>query len=51
MVCNSICDPAVGDVEHGVRSGTLFEDLPHDWVCISTVHTPTPSRAIRFLRK
>jgi rubredoxin len=26
-------DPAVGDVEHGVKPGTPFEALPENWVC------------------
>jgi rubredoxin len=33
IVCNYIYDPAVGDIERGVPSGTLFENLPDDWVC------------------
>ena len=32
-VCGYIYDPAVGDPEHGVKPGTLFEQLPADWVC------------------
>jgi flavin reductase (DIM6/NTAB) family NADH-FMN oxidoreductase RutF/rubredoxin len=31
--CGYIYDPAVGDPEHGFPPGTLFEDLPSDWVC------------------
>jgi rubredoxin len=33
IVCNYIYDPAVGDIERGVPSGTPFENLPDDWVC------------------
>lgn len=33
IICNYIYDPAVGDFEHGVPPGTLFENLPDDWVC------------------
>jgi len=32
-VCGYIYDPAVGDVENGIKPGTSFEDLPDDWVC------------------
>ncbi len=33
LVCGYIYDPAVGDAESGIPSGTAFEDLPNDWVC------------------
>jgi rubredoxin len=33
IVCNYVYDPAVGDIDRGVASGTPFEDLPEDWVC------------------
>jgi rubredoxin/hemerythrin-like domain-containing protein len=32
-ICGYIYDPLKGDLEHGVKPGTLFEDLPSDWVC------------------
>lgn len=32
-VCGFIYDPAQGDPGSGAPSGTLFEDLPDDWVC------------------
>lgn len=32
-VCGYIYDPAIGDVEHGIKIGTAFEDIPDDWVC------------------
>lgn len=32
-VCGYIYDPNEGDPEHGVDSGTPFEDLPDEWVC------------------
>lgn len=35
-VCNGCgyeYDPAVGDVENEIASGTLFEDLPEEWIC------------------
>lgn len=33
QVCGYIYDPAVGDPENGIASGTKFEDIPNDWVC------------------
>lgn len=32
-VCGHIYVPADGDPEHGVPPGTLWENLPPDWVC------------------
>ena len=32
-VCDWVYDPDVGDPEHNIPPGTLFEDLPDDWVC------------------
>ena len=32
-ICGYIYYPLKGDPEHGVKPGTLFEDLPSDWVC------------------
>lgn len=32
-VCSYVYDPAAGDPDNGVDSGTAFEDLPEDWVC------------------
>ena len=35
-VCNGCgyeYDPSFGDLEDGIFSGTLFEDLPEDWTC------------------
>lgn len=32
-VCGYVYDPSIGDEEHGVRAGTLFEELPEEWVC------------------
>jgi rubredoxin len=28
-----VYDPATGDPDGGISPGTLFEDLPDDWVC------------------
>ncbi len=32
-ICGYIYDPAEGDPENGVAPGTLFSELPDDWVC------------------
>lgn len=31
--CGYEYDPAEGDPDSGVASGTTFEDIPEDWVC------------------
>jgi rubredoxin len=31
--CGYIYTPKTGDPENGIKSGTDFEDLPHEWVC------------------
>ena len=33
LVCGYIYDPAAGDPENDIEPGTVFEDLPDDWVC------------------
>lgn len=32
-VCGYIYDPAKGDTDNGVKPGTVWEDVPEDWVC------------------
>jgi rubredoxin len=32
-ICGYVYNPAVGDPDAGIASGTAFEDLPEDWVC------------------
>lgn len=32
-LCGYIYDPAEGDPDNGVLSGTAWEDVPGDWVC------------------
>ncbi len=32
-VCDWVYDPAVGDPDGGIAPGTMFENLPDDWVC------------------
>ncbi|MCP4214012.1 MAG: rubredoxin [bacterium] len=31
--CGYLYDPAVGDPDDGIASGTLFENIPENWVC------------------
>lgn len=33
IVCGYIYDPAVGDLDTGIAPGTVFEDIPDDWLC------------------
>ena len=32
-ICGWVYDPAQGDEDGGIKSGTAFEDLPDDWTC------------------
>lgn len=32
-LCDYVYDPAIGDPDSGVAAGTVFEDIPDDWVC------------------
>ena len=32
-VCGYVYDPKKGDPDSGIEPGTLFEELPEDWVC------------------
>lgn len=32
-VCGYIYDEELGDPEGGIPPGTLYEDIPDDWVC------------------
>ena len=31
--CWYVYDPAQGDPEHGIKPGTVFEDIPQQWRC------------------
>jgi len=31
--CGYVYDPATGDPDNGIPSGTRFEDLPDAWTC------------------
>ncbi len=33
VVCGFIYDESIGLPEEGIAAGTLFEDIPNDWVC------------------
>lgn len=32
-ICGFIYDETTGNPEHGIKSGTLWEDIPENWVC------------------
>lgn len=32
-ICGFIYDETVGDLAHGFAPGTLWDDVPSDWVC------------------
>ena len=32
-ICGFIYDESVGDPEHGIKAGTLWENIPADWAC------------------
>jgi rubredoxin len=32
-VCDYVYDPNEGDTDNNIEPGTLFEELPDDWVC------------------
>lgn len=31
--CSHVYDEALGDPDSGIARGTLFEDIPDDWIC------------------
>ncbi|MCM0647880.1 rubredoxin [Clostridium swellfunianum] len=33
IACGYIYDPEIGDPDNGVDAGTVWEDVPEDWVC------------------
>jgi rubredoxin len=33
VICGYVYDPAEGDSDGGIMSGTAFEDIPDNWVC------------------
>ena len=33
LICGYVYDPAAGDPGNGIEAGTVFGDLPDDWVC------------------
>jgi rubredoxin len=32
-LCGYVYDPEEGDPDNNIELGTVFEDLPEDWVC------------------
>lgn len=32
-ICGYVYDPTEGDPDKGVDPGTVWEDVPNDWVC------------------
>ena len=32
-LCGYVYDPAEGDPDSGIKSGTPWEEVPEDWVC------------------
>ncbi len=32
-LCDYVYDPELGDKSAGIPPGTVFEDLPDEWVC------------------
>ena len=32
-LCGYEYNPANGDIENGIMPGTLYDNLPEDWVC------------------
>jgi rubredoxin len=32
-ICGYVYDPDKGDPDNGVEPGTVFDELPEDWVC------------------
>ncbi|MEK9649401.1 MAG: rubredoxin [Gammaproteobacteria bacterium] len=33
VICGYIYDEALGIPEEGIKPGTLWQDIPDDWVC------------------
>lgn len=33
VLCGYIYDPAIGDLDGGIKPGTPFESIPDSWVC------------------
>ena len=33
LICGWIYDEAAGDPEHGIATGTKWEDVPMNWTC------------------
>ena len=33
LACDYVYDEEKGDPDNGIEPGTLFEDIPEDWLC------------------
>ena len=33
IACDYVYDEEKGDLDNGIDPGTLFEDIPDDWLC------------------
>lgn len=33
LVCGFVYDEVAGSPEHGIAPGTLWDDVPDDWLC------------------
>jgi rubredoxin len=33
VICGYVYDPVEGDPDNGVDPGTVWEDVPNDWLC------------------
>ena len=33
VICGYVYDPTEGDPDNGVDPGTVWEDVPNDWLC------------------
>ena len=32
-ICGYVYDPAAGDPDSGLAAGTMFDEIPDNWVC------------------
>ena len=33
VICEHVYDEELGDPDTGIKPGTRWEDVPHDWTC------------------
>lgn len=52
LVCGYIYDEEKGDPDSGIPPGTMFEDLPDEWVCpVCGAEDPIRENGVSFLEK